>query len=135
MFLWNYCKPSLEPLTWIMASEKTAEAYQKGGLTARNIRKLTCSFIECCDNLPINLYGTWNTCLLDKGELATEIHQHLQGIRKFIWAEDIIHFLALPEVQEMHSLKKTISLSMDHGTSLDDHDGLLVDQISIWSIH
>jgi hypothetical protein len=111
MFLWNYCKPASEPLRWVAASEQTAEAHQKGKLTARNLRKWARSFIECRNDLPINLYGTWNTCLLDKGELAKEIHEHLQGIRKYIRTEDIVHFLGRPEVQEMHGLTKTISLS------------------------
>ncbi|KIK76505.1 hypothetical protein PAXRUDRAFT_169730 [Paxillus rubicundulus Ve08.2h10] len=101
----------MEPVTWVKASEKAAHAHQKGKHVARKLRKWLWSFIESCSELPVNLYGTWNTCLLEKGDLAKEIHEHLQGIGKCIRAEDIIHFLDQPEIRQKHSLKKTISVT------------------------
>lgn len=46
IFLWNYYKPVLKPLTWIVASEQTAKAHQKGKLTAQNHCKWTCSLLN-----------------------------------------------------------------------------------------
>ena len=110
MFLWTYCD-QMEPVTWVKASEKTAHAHQKGKHMARKLRKWSRSFIESRSELPVNLYGTWNTCLLEKGDLAKEIHEHLQGIGKYIRAEDIVHFLDQPEIRQKHGLKKTISIT------------------------
>jgi hypothetical protein len=49
--------------------------------------------------------------LLDKGELAREIHLHLQEKGKWARAMDIVHFLDRPEIKERYLLKQTISLS------------------------
>ncbi|KAG1742237.1 uncharacterized protein EDB91DRAFT_1247622 [Suillus paluster] len=62
-------------------------------------------------NLSMNLYGSWNVSLLDKGDLTEAIHMHLQSIRKYVRAQDIVHYLAQPVVQQKHGLKKTISLA------------------------
>jgi hypothetical protein len=98
MFLWTYCEQA-EPVTWIKASEKIAHLHQKGRRTAQNLCTWSHSFIESRTKLPINLYGTWNTCLLEKGNLVKEIYEHLQGIGKYIRAEDIVHFLDQLEVK------------------------------------
>ncbi|KDQ49169.1 hypothetical protein JAAARDRAFT_143792 [Jaapia argillacea MUCL 33604] len=102
---------TLEPLGWIASSLRTAQVHQKSTHTAKNIRKWTRSFIEDREDLPVNLYGAWNASLLDKGDLAKEIHLHLQGIRKYVRALDIVHFLDNPDIQKKYSLKRTISLA------------------------
>jgi len=75
---------------------------------ARQLRKWARSFIYNCEDLPFDLYGCWNTSLLDKGELAKEIHLHLQGI---VQAMDIVHYLDTPEIKKKYSLKRSISLA------------------------
>jgi hypothetical protein len=68
-------------------------------------------FMNDRTDLPINLYGSWNVSLLDKGELAWEIHLCLQEKGKWVRALDIVHFLDTPDIKERYSLKKTISLA------------------------
>ncbi|KDQ50719.1 hypothetical protein JAAARDRAFT_185917 [Jaapia argillacea MUCL 33604] len=102
---------SSKKLTWIAASLQTAHSHAKSTHTAQNIRKWTRSFITDREDLPLNLYGAWNTSMLDKGELAKEIHEHLQGIGKFVKAQDIVNFLNTDEIKSRYTLKKTISLA------------------------
>ncbi|KAG1759608.1 hypothetical protein EDD22DRAFT_782371 [Suillus occidentalis] len=54
----------------------------------------------------MNLYGSWNVSLL-----AEAIHMHLQSIGKYVRAQDIVDYLAQPDIQQKHGLKKTISLA------------------------
>jgi hypothetical protein len=105
MFLFTYADRS-QPTGWIAASEKVAHSFQHGKHTAKRLRKWTRSFIEDCKNLPKNLYGCWNVSLLDDGDLAQEIHAHLQSIGKYVKAMDIVHFLDTPDVKERYRLKK-----------------------------
>ncbi|OBZ62739.1 hypothetical protein A0H81_15008 [Grifola frondosa] len=102
---------SSRPLTWIAASLHTAASHGKSSHIAKQIRKWTRSFIADREDLPLNLYGAWNTSLLDKGELAKEIHAHLQGIGRYVKAQDIVVFLDIPEIKEKYALKHTISLA------------------------
>jgi hypothetical protein len=99
MFLWRYTD-SRQLLSWRAASINTAEAFQRGPHLAHQLRKWGRSFIHDQEDLLFNLYGSWNTSLLDKGKLAKEIHAHLQGIRKYVRALDIVHFLDTPEIKE-----------------------------------
>ncbi|KAG2036349.1 hypothetical protein BDR03DRAFT_1011698 [Suillus americanus] len=94
MFLWMYVDQR-NPRTWTKASRDTAQAHQKAAHTAQLLRKWARSFVKHHGNLPMNLYGSWNVSLLDKGDLA----------------EDIVDYLAQPNVQQKHGLKKTISLA------------------------
>jgi hypothetical protein len=57
------------PITWIQASQDVACYNQKITHTAKMIQKWTRSFIEDRHNLPINLYGSWNSSMLEDGEL------------------------------------------------------------------
>lgn len=98
-------------ITWIQASENVAHYNQKSTHTAKMIRKWTRSFIEDRHNLPMNLYGSWNTSMLEDGELAKDIRMHLLSKGKYVRAADIVHYLDDPEIQKKHSLKKSISLA------------------------
>ncbi|KIK76705.1 hypothetical protein PAXRUDRAFT_169069 [Paxillus rubicundulus Ve08.2h10] len=98
-------------MNWIAASLQAAHSFQASSYTAKNLRKWAQSFISDRTDLPINLYGSWNVSLLNKGELAKEIHMHLQTIGKYVSAADIIQFLDTPDVKERYALKKTISLT------------------------
>ena len=108
MFLWMYVDKK-QPCTWTQACNDTVHAYQKGSHTSWCLRQWTHSFIEDCSDLPINLYGSWNVSLLDIGDLAKDIHEHLQSIEKYVRAQDIIDYLAQSKVQQKHGLKKSIS--------------------------
>jgi hypothetical protein len=110
MFLWRYTDNS-QGLTWIVAADTVAHSYERGSHLSCELRKWARSFIGDRDDLPINLQGTWNVSLLDKGELAKEIHAHLQGIGKYVRALDIVHFLDTPDIKARYDLKKTISLA------------------------
>ncbi|PBK91168.1 hypothetical protein ARMGADRAFT_857619, partial [Armillaria gallica] len=48
--------------------------------------------------------------ILEDEDLADEIHMHLQGLGKYIKAQDIINYLAQPSIQARLRTKKTISL-------------------------
>ena len=100
-----------KPIAWIQASQNVARYNQKGIYTAKMIRKWTQSFIEDRHNLPINLYGSWNTSMLDDGELAKDISMYLLSKGMYVRAMDIVHYLEDPEVQKKHSLTKSISLA------------------------
>jgi hypothetical protein len=53
-----------------------------------------------CTDLPINLYGSWNVSLLNKGELGKDIHLHLQEKGKWVKALDIVRFVDTLEIKE-----------------------------------
>ena len=109
MHLHLYTVPPLP--NWIAASLQTAQSHQKLSHTAKKIRQWSRSFIFDRKDIPFNLYGAWNVSLLERGELATEIHAHLQQIGKYVKALDIVHFLDTPAIKERYQLKKTISLA------------------------
>ncbi|KAK0421688.1 hypothetical protein EV421DRAFT_1746614 [Armillaria borealis] len=60
----------------------------------------------------VSCYGKHNSSILEDEDLADEIHLHLQGLGKYIKAQDIINYLAQPSVQAQLQTKKTISLCM-----------------------
>jgi hypothetical protein len=49
--------------------------------------------------------------LLEDEGLAEEIHLHLQGIGKHVWAMDIVHFIGTPEMLKWLDRTKSIDLS------------------------
>jgi hypothetical protein len=110
VFLVRYT--SVSPLlSWKKASEDAAVSSEKGRHTAENIRKWTRAYIRNRDDLPYNMYGTWKLSLLKNGDLAKELHEHLQSIGKYVRAIDIVHYLERPDVQERFNLKQSISLA------------------------
>jgi hypothetical protein len=110
MFLWCYSDDS-QHLTWIVAANKVAHSYERGPHLSCKLQKWAHLFISDHEDLPINLHGIWNVSLLNKGELAKEIHMHLQGIEKYVRALDIVNFLDMPDIKEMYELKETLSLA------------------------
>jgi hypothetical protein len=131
MLLWNYTN-EVQPLAWMAASLQTANSFQMGTHTAKRIRKWVRAFMNDRTDLSINLYGSWNVSLLDKGELAREIHLHLQEKGKWVRALDIVHFLDTPDIKERYSLKKNNFTC--NRTTMDAHDGLSLDQNTIRTI-
>lgn len=108
MFLWRYID---SPDGWIASSLHVAHAAECGPWLAKMLREWTCAYIKDPKCLPLNVYGQWNVSLLEDEDLANEISLHLQGIRKWIKAMDIVHFLDTPEMKLRLKLKKTISLA------------------------
>ena len=74
---------------WMAASLDTARSSEHGVWFARRLREWCSTFIEEGDNLPVNVYGTWNKSQLDDENLKQEILTHLQGIGKYISTMDL----------------------------------------------
>jgi hypothetical protein len=85
---------------WMAASLTVARLHQRSAKQACSIRKWARRFIVDQDDLLISSYGTWAASMLDRGELAWEIHDHLQTIGKTVCAQDIVDFLADSEIQK-----------------------------------
>ena len=112
MMLWLFVsKPKHAPRKsgWIAALLKTAHAHQMSVHTAKKIRLWCRAFLRDRE-LPLNLYGIWNVSMLRKGELAQELHMHLQTLGKWVRAQDIVDYLRRQDVTTRHSLKRVISL-------------------------
>jgi hypothetical protein len=75
-FLWVYVDPQSSAYgKWTMASLLTAKALERKPAHSRVLCERVHAFIADHENLPFNIYGTWNKSLLDKGEdLTQEIH-------------------------------------------------------------
>jgi hypothetical protein len=94
-FLWTYVSPqSVAYNKWMAASLHTATYLEKKPHHARLLCERTRDLISDRDDLPFNIYGTWNESALDQDEtLAQEIHLHLQSIGKYVKAMDLVDFL------------------------------------------
>lgn len=110
-FLWNYADLNSRLYgKWIAASIDTAQRLHRGPWYARRLREWSCTFIEDAENLPLNIYGTWNKSKLDDEDLQQEIFTHLQSIGKYVCAMDLVRFTEKKAVQRQYGLKKAISL-------------------------
>jgi hypothetical protein len=110
MLLWTYVDPS-NMLNWTQASLSTAHAFKKKDHTAKVLHSWAQSFILDHNCLPYNHYGSQNKSLLEKGKLATEIHNHLLGVGTQVTPTDAAQFINLPEVMAKYGLTKSISSS------------------------
>ncbi|KAG1722117.1 hypothetical protein EDB19DRAFT_1645998 [Suillus lakei] len=112
-FLWVYVDPQSSAYgKWTMASLLTAKALERKPAHSQVLRERVHAFIADHEDLPFNIYGTWNESLLDKGEdLTQEIHIHLQGIGKYVKAMDLVDFLNTPEMRKQSGLTKRIHLA------------------------
>jgi hypothetical protein len=52
-------------------------------------------YILGCENLPLNIYSTWNTSVLEDEDFMQKLLLHLQGIGKYIRANIFITTLPL----------------------------------------
>ena len=64
VFLWNYTKP-IGACRWQAASLMTANAYEKSTWLASRLRQWTRAYILDRNDLPLNIYGTWNSYILE----------------------------------------------------------------------
>jgi hypothetical protein len=110
MFLWNYTKP-IGAYRWQAASLMTANAYGKSTWLAGHLREWTRAYILDRDDLPLNIYGTWNSSILEDEDFKGELLLHLQGIGKYVRSMDIVDYVKKPDVLARLKLQKTISLA------------------------
>jgi hypothetical protein len=111
MFLWNYTDSANNYPGWMAASLKTAHAYEKGPWLAGCLHKWVRAYCKDRRDLPMNIYGTWNSSKLEDEDFAQELLLHLQGIGKYVRAMDIVEYLDQAEVKSRLKLTKTISLA------------------------
>ncbi|KAJ7461077.1 hypothetical protein FB451DRAFT_950615, partial [Mycena latifolia] len=84
----------------------------KGSWLSRWIREWAVNFIRDEKNLPTAEYGKMNGSVLEDNDLAQELHLHLQGIGKYVCAQDIVNYMATDKMKLCLNLKKGISLPM-----------------------
>ncbi|KAG1761234.1 hypothetical protein EDD22DRAFT_980306 [Suillus occidentalis] len=71
----------------------------------------TRAYILDWDDLPLNIYGTWNSSILKDEDFKEELLLYLQGIGKYVRAMDIVDYIRRPDILARLKLKKTISLA------------------------
>ncbi|KAJ8593735.1 hypothetical protein M405DRAFT_730919 [Rhizopogon salebrosus TDB-379] len=111
MFLWNYTDSMSKSSGWMAASLKTAHAHEKGPWLAGRLREWVRAYCKDRGDLPMNIYGTWNSSILEDEDFALELLLHLQSIGKYVRAMDIVEYLDRAEVKLRLKLTKTISLA------------------------
>jgi hypothetical protein len=99
-----------ERLPWVAASLHVAQIHYQKSATAERLRIWTRGWIHD-RHVPVNKYGTWTSSMLNDGDLARSIHEHLQELGVYRKAEDVVWYLARPAVQEEFNLEKGISLA------------------------
>ncbi|KAH9914275.1 hypothetical protein B0H21DRAFT_676735, partial [Amylocystis lapponica] len=114
--LWIFIDPrstvhGVRDTKWIAASAQVAATATRGPWFARQLRKWVWSFIRNRSDIPDNIYGTWNTSVIEDEDIASAIQLHLQGLGKYIRAMDIVTYLNSSEVRRELNLKKSISLA------------------------
>jgi hypothetical protein len=110
MFLWMYTDPN-NPCGWQDVSVRTAKAHEKGGWLAGRLREWARAYILDQNDLPLNIYGTWSSSVLEDEDFKTELLLHLQSIGKYVRAMDIVDYVKKPDVLVRLKLKKPISLA------------------------
>ena len=109
-FLWRYIDFNSEFYNkWMAASLDTARSSECGVWFARRLREWSSAFIEDEDNLPFNIYRTWNESQLEDEDLKQGILIHLQEIGKYISAMDLVRYTNREDVQRRYKMKKGIS--------------------------
>ncbi|KAJ7913207.1 hypothetical protein B0H13DRAFT_1612824 [Mycena leptocephala] len=95
---------------WAKSADIIAKSAGKGSWLSRRIREWAVNFIKNEENLPVAEYGKMNGSVLEDEDLAQELHLHLQGIGKYVAAQDIVNYMATDEMKARVKLKKGISL-------------------------
>jgi hypothetical protein len=98
-FLWTYTNINSSLYNkWIAASLETAKSAECGQWYAWCLQEWSCAFIKEDENLPFNVYGTWNKSQLNDEDLKQELLTHLQSIGKFICTIDLVQYMDHPDV-------------------------------------
>lgn len=83
---------------WTEASNTTATMCCETKYHARKLCEWARSFISDRKEIPENKYSKGSRSAIDDKDLAQEIHLHLQGIGKYIKANNIVQYCAQTEV-------------------------------------
>jgi hypothetical protein len=95
---------------WIEASQQTAVARGRGAYYGKVLRHWINAFILDPTSLPTNTWGSGNICRLDTEDgLQEELRNHLQGIGKYVKAEDLVEYLGRHDTKVRYGA--TISIS------------------------
>lgn len=94
-----YLDPELT-YSWCDASLIAAKASAHGVTYAQNLCTWLCHYLHS-GKLPMHHYGNYNKSILDDEDFTQDIQLHLNEITKkgYIWAHDIVDYVATPEVQ------------------------------------
>jgi hypothetical protein len=111
MFLKNYTDPTSKAPAWQASSLKMAKAFGKTTWLAKRLCEWAWAYILDHENLPLNIYGTWNASILEDEDFVQELLLHLQGIGTYVRAMDVVEYVGTPEVLTCLKLTKTISLA------------------------
>ncbi|KAF7347122.1 hypothetical protein MVEN_01466400 [Mycena venus] len=95
---------------WAKSADIIAKSAGKGSWLSRRICEWSVNFIRDEENLPTAEYGKMNGTVLEDEDLAQELHLHLQGIGKYVAAQDIVNYMATDEMKARVNLKNGISL-------------------------
>jgi hypothetical protein len=87
--------------SWRESSVLAAKALGRGVNHARNLRKWIKNFLHS-EKLPLHRYGAYHSSILDDEDFRRDIQLHLTEISKkgYIHAQDIVDYVATPEVQQ-----------------------------------
>ena len=100
-----YLDPQLS-YSWREASIIVAKAAGRNINHARNLRSWILQFLNS-GKLPLHRYGTYRSSILDDEDFSRDIQLHLLEIGKkgYIRAQDIVDYVATPEVQKQLGTK------------------------------
>lgn len=92
--------------SWRESSILAAKAVGHGVMHARNLRKWIKTYLHS-EKLPLHRYGTYHSSILDDEDFRRDIQLHLTEIAKkgYIRAQDIVDYVATPEVQQRLGMK------------------------------
>ena len=95
-----YLDPELSYL-WQESLILAAKALGRGAKHARNLRKWISNYLHS-EKLPLHRYGTYCSSILEDEDFRRNIQLHLMEIAKkgYIRAQDIVNYVATPEVQQ-----------------------------------
>lgn len=97
---------------WIEASRQVAVAKGRGPYYGRVLRYWIQRFILDPTSLPTNAWGSGNICRLDTDDgLHEELQTYLQGVGKYVKAEDLIEYLDQDDVKTRYGATTSISLA------------------------
>lgn len=97
---------------WVEASHQIAVAKGRGTYYGKVLRHWIHQFILDPTSLPTNAWGSGNICRLDTEDgLREELQGYLQGIGKYVKAEDVVEYLDRDDTKARYGATTSISLT------------------------
>jgi len=92
--------------SWQESSILAVKAMGRGIKHARNLQKWIKAYLHS-EKLPLHCYGMYHSSILDDEDFRRDIQLHLTEIAKkgYICAQDIMDYVATPEVQQKLGMK------------------------------